>query len=231
MRWVSVASNVPLTTSGVIRLKGNKQCGARACITPFALDPVSNSVRSRSWCASQKRLSSDSTKGEPPSPRGGSRVSCAARDVPTPRAWTTAMLWSDGLSEDPTRATVSSSIVRGGRGASPKVAQLSCTFSITTRRSWYRKRREMFAASNDAKVSHDPRPTPADRSAREIHIAPGPVSARGVSWSRVIRRVGSQAHGSGKAPVKISFCVASEVPSARRRHQARSYLTRVRTTC
>ena len=74
----AVVSDVPLSTSGVIRLKGNKQCGARACSTPLARDPVSNSVSSRSWCASQKSFSSEApTKGDAPcvSPRAGSRVS------------------------------------------------------------------------------------------------------------------------------------------------------------
>mmetsp|Transcript_1898 Transcript_1898/g.7204 ORF Transcript_1898/g.7204 Transcript_1898/m.7204 type:complete len:267 (-) Transcript_1898:103-903(-) len=71
-------ASMSLSTSGVIRLKGNKQCGARACSTPLARDPVSNSVSSRSWCASQKSFSSEApTKGDAPcvSPRAGSRVS------------------------------------------------------------------------------------------------------------------------------------------------------------
>ena len=62
-----------------MRLNGARQCGASACSTPFALDPVSRSVSSRSWKASQKRLSSAPTKGSPGRcPRVGARASCAA---------------------------------------------------------------------------------------------------------------------------------------------------------
>jgi hypothetical protein len=101
-------------------LNGARQCGASACSTPFALDPVSRSVSSRSWKASQKRLSSAPTKGSPGRcPRVGARASCAAGDVPTPGACTTSQSWSDGASDDaPSRRTASSSIVeRGGDDA------------------------------------------------------------------------------------------------------------------
>ena len=112
--------DAPFTTSGVMRLNGARQCGARACSTPFALDPVSRSVSSRSWKASQMRLSSAPTKGSPGRcPRAGARASCAASDVPTPGACTTSQSRSDGASDDaPSRRTASSSIVeRGGDDA------------------------------------------------------------------------------------------------------------------
>lgn len=107
-------------------MNGARQCGASACSTPFALDPVSRSVSSRSWKASQMRLSSAPTKGSPGRcPRAGARASCAASDVPTPGACTTSQSRSDGASDDaPSRRTASSSIVER-EATTPKVEPLN----------------------------------------------------------------------------------------------------------
>lgn len=131
--------DAPFTTSGVMRLNGARQCGARACSTPFALDPVSRSVSSRSWKASQMRLSSAPTKGSPGRcPRAGARASCAASDVPTPGACTTSQSRSDGASDDaPSRRTASSSIVER-EATTPKVEPSE----------FYRKRKTMRKTNN-----------------------------------------------------------------------------------
>lgn len=191
--------DAPFTTSGVMRLNGARQCGARACSTPFALDPVSRSVSSRSWKASQTRLSSAPTKGSPGRcPRAGARASCAASDVPTPGACTTSQSRSDGASDDaPSRRTASSSIVERG-GDDAKSGEPSEFYRkrktnkqpIATRR-FVNCRVPRADASAKKKPStpparreaRPPRPPPlaSDRAARGIHIAPAVVSARRVS--------------------------------------------------
>lgn len=187
--------DAPFTTSGVMRLNGARQCGARACSTPFALDPVSRSVSSRSWKASQMRLSSAPTKGSPGRcPRAGARASCAASDVPTPGACTTSQSRSDGASDDaPSRRTASSSIVERG-GDDAKSGEPSEFYrkrktnkhdaSELPRAARRRVRAEKKPSTPPARrEARPPRPPPlaSDRAARGIHIAPAVVSARRVS--------------------------------------------------
>ena len=185
--------DAPFTTSGVMRLNGARQCGASACSTPFALDPVSRSVSSRSWKASQMRLSSAPTKGSPGRcPRAGARASCAASDVPTPGACTTSQSRSDGASDDaPSRRTASSSIVER-EATTPKVEPSEFyrkrkTNNLTqtaARRARRRVRAEKKPSTPPARrEARPPRPPPlaSDRAARGIHIAPAVVSARRVS--------------------------------------------------
>ena len=153
-------------------MNGARQCGASACSTPFALDPVSRSVSSRSWKASQMRLSSAPTKGSPGRcPRAGARASCAASDVPTPGACTTSQSRSDGASDDaPSRRTASSSIVER-EATTPKVESPlnSIASEKPTNNLDYRTQSELPRAAR-RRVRAEKKPSTPLRDAKRVRL-------------------------------------------------------------